>query len=229
MTMTTLHNYTVALPHFEGPLELLLNLIERQELEITDLSISQVTGDYLATITALEKAHSDDLRWFLEVGSKLIAYKTRAIRRDSSSEVETAESLADLAEELERYQGWRNLAETLGAQFGAALPVRSAQTTKQQLAPKNLSLASPSSWRNILTQKPKQIAPKHHVTITRSDIQHTMQRLLGRITQKQAFTHTLSTQDRRTKTLSLLALLELIKQDLVRLVFEQEEAYVQAI
>lgn len=227
--MTTPHTYTVALPHFEGPLELLINLIERQELEITELSISQVTGDYLATITALEKVHSDDLRWFLEVGSKLIAYKTRAIRRDNSSEADTAENLADLAEELERYQNWRNLAAKLETLFGTALPVRPIQTVKRNLPPKNLSLASlTSSWRNITAQKPKPAAPQHNVTITRSDIAQTMQRLLRRISQKQSFEQTINTQDRRTKTLSLLALLELIKQDLVKLIFEQDETYVHA-
>lgn len=227
--MPTPHNYTVALPHFEGPLELLLNLIERRELEITELSIGQVTGDYLATIAALEKAHSDDLRWFLDIGSKLVAYKTRAIRREYDEPTEDTQSLANLTEELERYQIWRVTAQQLKASFGSALPVRPAQPAHIKVAPKNLSLSAlTSAWRSIAAQKPSKTAAMHTVSITRSDIQRTMQKLLARVTGRQSLEQTLHTGDRRLKTLSLLALLELVKQDLIELVFENERAYVQA-
>ncbi len=227
--MTTAQNYTVALPHFEGPLELLLNLIERRELEITELSISQVTGDYLATITALEKAHSDDLRWFLDIGSKLVAYKTRAIRKEQNGPEEDAQSLADLAGELERYQMWRLAAQKLQTLFGSPLAVRPTQPTPGKTKPKNLSIASlTTAWRSITAQKPRKIAPVHTVSISRADIKRTMQALLSRVTTQQSLEQTLSSNSRRTKTLSLLALLELVKQDLIELVFDQEKTYVKA-
>lgn len=228
--MTTPQNYTVALPHFEGPLELLLNLIERRELEITELSISQVTGDYLATITALEKAHSDDLRWFLDIGSKLVAYKTRAIRQEYNEPEEDTQSLADLAEELERYQMWRAAAQKLQTHFGAALATRPTQSVQVQVAPKNLHITSLiTAWRSILSQKPRKAPPVRTVSISRADVQRTMQALLTRVTGKQSLERTLQSNDRRIKTLSLLALLELVKQDLIELVFDQEKTYVQAI
>jgi segregation and condensation protein A len=40
-------DYQVALPVFEGPLDLLLHLIEREELDITEVSLAQVTNQYL--------------------------------------------------------------------------------------------------------------------------------------------------------------------------------------
>lgn len=227
--MTTAQNYTVALPHFEGPLELLLNLIERRELEITELSISQVTGDYLATITALEKAHSDDLRWFLDIGSKLVAYKTQAIRKEQSDSEEDLRNLADLAGELERYQMWRLAAHKLQTLLGSPLAVRPAQPTHNKTTPKNLNLASlKSAWRSIAAQKPRKTAPVHRISISRADIQRTMQALLSRITTRQSLEETVRSDNRRTKTLGLLALLELVKQDLVELVFDQEKTYVKA-
>ena len=228
--MTTPQNYTVALPHFEGPLELLLNLIERHELEITELSISQVTGDYLATITALEKAHSDDLRWFLDIGSKLVAYKTRAIRKEQSDPEEDLRNLADLAGELERYQMWRSAAQKLQTHLGSPLAVRPTQPTPNKTAPKNLNLvALATAWRSIATQKPGKSTPVHRISISRADIQRTMQTLLVRVTTRQSLEKALHSDSRRTKTLSLLALLELVKQDLIELVFDQERTYVKAV
>lgn len=227
--MTTPQSYTVALPHFEGPLELLLNLIERRELEITELSISQVTGDYLATITALEKAHSDDLRWFLDIGSKLVAYKTRAIRKEQSNPEEDLLNLADLADELERYQMWRSTAQKLRAHFGSPLAVRPTLPTYNKTTPKNLNIASlATAWRSITAQKPRKSTPVHRISITRADIQRTMQTLLSRVTTQQSLEQTLHSNSRRAKTLSLLALLELVKQDLIELVFDQERTYVKA-
>lgn len=227
--MNAAQNFTVALPHFEGPLELLLSLIERRELEITELSLSQVTGDYLATVTALEKAHADDLRWFLEIGSKLVAHKTRAIRHDNSEAEEDSQNLADLTEELERYQAWRSISRRLQAQFGTTLPVRPAKQLNIQAQPKNLNLSAlTSAWRSIAAQGLPKAVTHHKVTITRADIGRTMQKILFRVANKQSLEQTISSQDRRTKTLSLLALLELIKQDLVELVFEPEGMYVQA-
>ncbi|QQS26529.1 hypothetical protein IPM44_02250 [bacterium] len=227
--MSTSRNYTVALPHFEGPLELLISLIERRELEITELSISQVTGDYLATVSALKAAHTEDLQWFLDIGSKLVTYKTRAIQKDSLA-IDDTKGLTDLTRELERYQAWRNTARLLGQNFTVEMQLRPAQETLVQQPPKNLSVKSLlSAWRNIASQKTTQQNKTHRVLISRSDIQKTMQQLLKNMINSQPLSSTLKTSDRRTKTLNLLAVLELIKQDLVELVFEKEEPYVHAI
>ena len=65
MDQPTSTTYQVRLPVFEGPLDLLLHLIEQQELDITLVSLAQVTDQYLAYLTAIEKAQPDDLVDFL--------------------------------------------------------------------------------------------------------------------------------------------------------------------
>jgi segregation and condensation protein A len=54
-------NYTVRTPVYEGPLDLLLNLIEHAELDITAVSLAMVTDQYLAYINGLEEINADEI------------------------------------------------------------------------------------------------------------------------------------------------------------------------
>ena len=76
-------DYRVALPVFEGPLDLLLHLIERDELDITAVSLGQVTGQYLEYLGQLQETvddtQGDALADFLVVAAKLLWIKSRAL------------------------------------------------------------------------------------------------------------------------------------------------------
>jgi segregation and condensation protein A len=228
--MATPQTYTVALPAFEGPLELLVDLIEKRELEVTELSISQVTGDYLVAIAALEKAQDEDLKWFLEIGTKLVAYKTRAIRRDAlEDELDTSE---DLAAQIARYQAWRKLANKLGKSFGKPLPVRhlprlpakSNHLRFSNLTAQNLR----SAWYQLFSQTPV-IKRVHRVSVSRRDLERTMQKLVRHLGSRREVVGALDGSSRHSLTVSLLAMLELVKQDLVELIYERDGIYVQNI
>lgn len=71
--------YTVRLPAYEGPLDLLLGLIERAELDITAVSLAAVTDQYLAYIHSLEQARADELSAFLVIAAKLLQIKSEAL------------------------------------------------------------------------------------------------------------------------------------------------------
>lgn len=229
--MANAQTYTVALPAFEGPLELLLDLIEKRELEVTELAISQVTGDYLAAISALEKVHDDDLYWFLEIGTKLISYKTRAIRRDNTDN-ETDESDADIASQIARYQVWRGLASELQRLFANPLATRGQSQNAPQQKPiryANFTLEDlRSAWLQIYAQKSPKIR-RQRISVTRHDLEKTMQKLLNRLNQRHDMRSALDKSNRHALALSFLALLELIKRDLIEIVFEQDTTYVKAI
>ncbi len=95
--------YDVELPVFRGPLDLLLHLIERQELDITSVSLVAVTDQYLAVIRSGELIEMDALADFIAIGSRLILLKSRALlprppalSDDQESEDEDAEELVRL-------------------------------------------------------------------------------------------------------------------------------------
>jgi segregation and condensation protein A len=79
MIDSSVAQYRVALPVFEGPLDLLLHLIERQELDITQVSLAQVTNQYLDYIGELKEHDPDSLADFLVVAAKLLLIKSRVL------------------------------------------------------------------------------------------------------------------------------------------------------
>src|SRR3990172_637178 len=71
--------YQVKLPDFEGPLDLLLYLIEREELDIATVSLAAVTGQYLDYISVLERIDADAVSDFLVIAAKLIFLKSQML------------------------------------------------------------------------------------------------------------------------------------------------------
>ena len=71
--------YTVTTPVYEGPLDLLLQLIERAELDITRLALAQVTDQYLVHIRALTNLAAEEVSAFLVIASRLIQIKSEAL------------------------------------------------------------------------------------------------------------------------------------------------------
>jgi segregation and condensation protein A len=70
---------TLALPFFEGPLDLLLHLIEREELDITGIALAAVADQYLAMLRAREQINLDQLADFIWIGARLLLIKSRAL------------------------------------------------------------------------------------------------------------------------------------------------------
>lgn len=73
------HSYHVATAVFEGPLDLLLHLIERSELDITKLSLAQVTDQYLEHMHRLPELLAEEVSAFLVIAAKLLLIKSEAL------------------------------------------------------------------------------------------------------------------------------------------------------
>lgn len=93
-----MNKYRVNLPVFQGPLDLLLNLIERDELEITQISLAQVADQYLAFLKQLKDAQPDVLVDFMVVAAKLLLIKSRALLPQPAAMAPEGEQ--DVGEEL---------------------------------------------------------------------------------------------------------------------------------
>lgn len=72
-------NYHFQTPVYEGPLDLLLNLIEHAELDITTVSLALVTEQYLAYLNGLEQVNADEISAFLVMAAKLLQIKSEAL------------------------------------------------------------------------------------------------------------------------------------------------------
>jgi segregation and condensation protein A len=94
--------YEVRLPDYQGPLDLLLSLIEQEELDITKLALAQVTDQYLAYIDILKELEPDILTDFLVVAAKLVLIKSKALLPKPPAIIDEAEDDVDLGDELAR-------------------------------------------------------------------------------------------------------------------------------
>jgi segregation and condensation protein A len=109
-------SYQVKLPEFEGPLDLLLYLIEREELDITTVSLAAVTGQYLEYIHVLERREVDAITEFLVIAAKLILIKSQALLpRPPEAPGEGEEDAGDeLVRRLVAYKQFKEVGRELG-------------------------------------------------------------------------------------------------------------------
>lgn len=99
---TTSATYKIELPAFAGPLDLLLHLIERQELDVTAISLVTVTEQYLAQIEKMKEDRIDHLVDFLVIAARLLLIKSRALLPKTPAAFPEAEQEEDPAEALVR-------------------------------------------------------------------------------------------------------------------------------
>lgn len=112
--------YTVRLEDFQGPLDLLLHLIRRAELDPTEISITEITDQYLAHLESAQRIDVDVGSEFLVMAATLMEIKSRSLmppeegaERQRSSRDDT-DPRADLIRQLLSYRQFRDAAEELG-------------------------------------------------------------------------------------------------------------------
>lgn len=106
-------NYTVTIPVYEGPLDLLLQLIEHAEMDITAVALALVTTQYLAHIHQMQ-VPADEISAFLVVAAKLLQIKSEALLpRPPVRESGEADPAEDLARQLRIYKRFKELANWL--------------------------------------------------------------------------------------------------------------------
>lgn len=115
MTHSDPNHYQVELPVFEGPLDLLLHLIEREELDITEVSLAQITNQYLDYLAQLSERDADSLADFLVIAAKLLLIKSRVLLPQPPAPSGMAEEDVgeDLVRQLIEYKKFKEAARWL--------------------------------------------------------------------------------------------------------------------
>lgn len=100
----------VDLPTFDGPLALLIELIERDKLEVTTISVGAITSEYLERVSTIKNLETSQLTEFIQLGSRLVYIKSLALLPEQASQ---SEELALLEKDLTEYKRFREAAELL--------------------------------------------------------------------------------------------------------------------
>lgn len=110
--------FTVRTEAYEGPLELIIELIEKRKLLVNELSLAQVTDDFISHVKSGEHFPMEDATNFISVAATLLLIKSRSLLPDLELSHEEEEDVKDLERRLKLYETARTAARDLGRRFG---------------------------------------------------------------------------------------------------------------
>jgi segregation and condensation protein A len=113
---------------FEGPLDLLLSLIEKRKLFINDISLSKVTDDYIEYVKNLPQFSIPDSATFILIASTLLLIKSKSLLPVLNLTLEEEESIEDLERRLKEYQRIKDLSLHVKELFGKNVIYPKSQT-----------------------------------------------------------------------------------------------------
>lgn len=105
-------DYKLVLNDFEGPLELLYNLVKKNEINISEISLAKITDQYLEYLEEMKEFDLDLASEFLIIAAELIEIKIKALL-PTEKESEEEESVHELITRLKEYELFKNIAQLL--------------------------------------------------------------------------------------------------------------------
>jgi len=226
--------YEVKLGVFEGPLDLLLYLVQKNELDPRQIQISAITDQYLAYMDQIKEMNLANAGEFLVMAARLMRLKARELlpndQKDELEEMEYELDKQKLIQHMLEYQKFKEAARVLrnhesrhfGA-YGRGRPETADEKSEAELEEEAGVFDLLSAFRNVVLQKPK--LPVHEVEIDDVTIEDRMQEVEIALTERgRSLFEDLFANDTRTISLvvTFMAILELAKLD--RIVFRQSRA-----
>jgi len=111
-------HFAIKTDTFEGPLELLIELVEKRKLLINDISLAEVTDEYMQTVSAMQEISLPHTAEFVRLAATLLLIKSKSLLPVLDLTDEEEASIEDLEERLKRYQAYRDAAQELVQHFG---------------------------------------------------------------------------------------------------------------
>ena len=217
------HDYQIKTEVFEGPLELLLDLVEKRKLFINEISLAQVADDYIAHLRQFEKMPVDFVSNFLIVASTLILIKSKSLLPALNLTPEETQDIDELERRLKEYQKIRELSVHVKERFGANVSFPKGQSREQTAVftpSEEISLQSIfAAIHDMVAHFPKKVTLPKVVVKKVISLEDMMDRLTTRITGslKMSFREFagVGKEEKVNVIVSFLAMLELVKQGMI--------------
>lgn len=220
----------VFLEAFEGPLDLLLYLIRRQNIDILEIDVSEITVQYVAYVEMMDAIQFELAAEYLVMAAMLAEIKSRMLlpRSSTADEEEDEDPRAALIRRLQEYERFKRAAEDVDA-----LPRqnRDFYVAKAQAPDRNLTRPDPDvDLRELMVAlaevlRRADMFVSHHVERERLSTRERMAKILDHLRDRQfvPFVSLFSlTEGRLGVVVTFLAVLELIKESLVEIVQSEE-------
>lgn len=216
---------------FEGPLELLLELIEKDKLSISEISLAQVTDEYIQYVKSLGEIDPEEVAEFLVVAAHLMLIKSRSLLPELKLTEEEERSIEDLKQRIKEYQRIREVVRELKLQEnkGWRIISREAYGEMEPLfyPPKHITVAMLcEAFSSVLSAIPKieKLAEEklRRIVSLEEKIAH-IKALLQEALERTFFEIVRNAKEKVEIIVSFLAILELSKQKFLEL--KQERAF----
>jgi segregation and condensation protein A len=216
----------VQLEIFEGPLDLLLHLIKKNEVRVTDIPIAAITEQYLATLELMESLSLDVAGEFLVMAATLIHIKSRELLPAGDEEPDEDEGVdprAELVRRLLEYQRYKEAAAELEQREVLTRDVFVRATAPiEEAGPREFREISVfellGALKRVIDRLPKDIV--HEVMLEKITVREKMTLLLDRLRSESriVFESLFSeVQSRMEIIVTFLAMLELVKVRAIRI------------
>lgn len=143
-------DFRVNLDVFRGPLELLLYLVRKHELDVLDVRVADIAAQFVTELTTRQTVNFDEVGEFLEIASTLAEIKSRLVLPRGGEEVEEFEDpREDLVERLLEYKKYRDAASILEERSRAwqqRIPRLSPELPPRQIAPESQPILELELW-----------------------------------------------------------------------------------
>jgi segregation and condensation protein A len=227
------NSYQINTAVYQGPLDLLLQLIENAELDITSLSLAQITDQYLKHLETMQDLPADEISAFLVIAAKLLQIKSEALLPQQRASREEEPDLGnDLARQLIAYKRYKEIADLLAERKDNGLqsfirlsPANVSVTENLDLAgfgvPELFTLASSILKKDIQRQSINMVVERPKITI-----EDKIKQIAIIFSESDEFTFKELIGDKYSRlnvVISFLALLELIKGNFIKVL--QEEVF----
>ena len=214
----------VFLEAFEGPLDLLLYLIKRQNLDILDINVAEITDQYIGYVDLMETSRFELAAEYLVMAAMLAEIKSRILLpRQVEDEEEEDDPRAQLIRRLQEYERYRAVAEEIDELprmdrdlhlARAEAPVIEKEVPQPDIDLKEILLA----FADVLRRSDHN--EKHHIGKDKLTTRERMSEILLRINDSQFTPMTslmMTDEGRMGVVVTFLAIMELIKESLVEL------------
>jgi segregation and condensation protein A len=213
----------VFLEAFEGPLDLLLYLIRRENLDITDIPVADITRQYIEYIGLMQEMKLELAAEYLVMSAMLAEIKSRMLLPRSVIAEAEEDPRAELVRRLQEYERYKQAAEDLDAlpQLGRDVFQAQVEEPGQKVGrvPPEVDLLDLIAAFQEVMQRASMYA-HHHVQLESLSVRERMSSILSRVSTEQftSFTDLFSVEEGRMGVVvSFLAILELLKESLLDL------------
>ncbi len=221
-------NFKVNVDNFEGPIDVLLQLIEKRKMPINDISLVAITDDYIKFVSQIETPSLSNKTHFLFIASTLALMKSKSLLPALDLSNQEEEDIESLKQRIALFKEYQDAAELLKSQIHTSPQLFFATATKREIIfSAHASITANqlgASLLEVLHEIPEQPKTKKEgsikIAVHLDEMMHSLEERIGKIRNMSFddFIQSFKTKDiqspenRVYKVVGFLAMLELVKK-----------------